>query len=142
MPQAEGVKSMQVGDVGEATLVVGSADSAKGLSLSPGDNFPDVFATSRMIALMEVAASRLMKPGVPDGQLSVGVGVNIQHLAATPVGIEVKAVATFLGMEGKLYRFKVEAFDSGGLVGQGEHTRAVVKAERLLAGAAGRNLKG
>jgi fluoroacetyl-CoA thioesterase len=130
---------MQVGDVGEATLVVGPADSAKGLALAPGENFPDVFATSRMIALMELAAARLIKPDLTNGQLSVGVGVNVQHLAATPLGVQVKAVATFLGMDGKLYRFKVEAFDSGGLVGHGEHTRAIVKTDRLLAGAASRN---
>ena len=129
---------MNVGDVGEATLVVGPGDTAKGLSQSAEDSFPDVFATSRMILLMEVAASRLMKPGLDAGQLSVGVGVNIEHLAATPLGVEVKAAATFLGMEGKLYRFKVEAFDAGGLVGQGAHTRAIVKTDRLLAGAASR----
>lgn len=133
---------MDAGDRGEATLVVGPGDSAKGLSLAPGENFPDVFATSRMIALMELAAARLMRPGLTDGLLSVGVGVNVQHLAATPLGVQVRAVATFLGMEGKLYRFTVEAFDSGGLIGQGEHTRAIVKTDRLLAGAASRNAKG
>jgi len=132
---------MNVGDVGEATLVVGPGDTAKGLSRSAEDNFPDVFATSRMILLMEVAASRLMKPGLDAGQLSVGVGVSIEHLAATPLGVEVKAAATFLGMEGKLYRFKVEAFDAGGLVGQGSHTRAIVKTDRLVAGAVARNVK-
>jgi predicted thioesterase len=130
---------MDAGDTGEVTLVVGPGDSAKGLSLAPGESFPDVFATSRMIALMELAAARVMRPGLTDGQLSVGVGVNIQHLAATPLGVQVRAVATFLGMEGKLYRFKVEAFDGGGLIGQGEHTRAIVKTDRLLAGAASRN---
>lgn len=132
---------MNVGDMGEATLVVGPGDTAKGLSQSSEDNFPDVFATSRMILLMEVAASRLMGPGLDAGQLSVGVGVNIEHLAATPLGVEVKAAATFLGQEGKLYRFKVEAFDAGGLVGQGSHTRAIVKTDRLVAGAAARNAK-
>jgi predicted thioesterase len=132
---------MDVGDIGEARLVVGPGDSAKGLSLSPEDDFPDVFATSRMIALMELAAARLMRPGLGEGQLSVGVGVDVQHLAATPAGIEVRAVATFLGMEGKLYRFKVEAFDAGGIVGQGHHTRAIVRTDRLLAGALSRNTR-
>jgi fluoroacetyl-CoA thioesterase len=130
---------MNAGDVGEASLVVGPRDSAKGLAVDPGDNFPDVFATSRMIALMEVAASRTMKPLLQEGQLSVGVGVDIRHLAATPPGVEVKAVATFLRMDGKLYRFRVEAFDAGGLIGEGEHTRAIVGADRLMAGAMSRN---
>ena len=130
---------MNVGDIGEARLVVGEADSARALALDPGDDFPAVFATSRMIALMELAAARLMRGTLEPGQLSVGVGINIRHVAATPVGIEVRAAATFLGMDGKLFRFKVEAFDQGGLVGSGEHTRAIISAERLLAGAASRN---
>ena len=130
---------MNIGDVGEARLVVGAADSARALALDPGDDFPEVLATTRMIALMELAAARLMRGKLEAGQLSVGVGVNIRHLAATPVGIEVRAAATFLGMDGKLFRFKVEAFDKGGLVGAGEHTRAIIGAERLLTGAASRN---
>jgi fluoroacetyl-CoA thioesterase len=130
---------MREGEVGEATLVVRAEDSARALALSPGDDFPEVLATTRMIGLMELAAARLMRAALGPGQLSVGVGVDVKHLAATPVGVEVKAAATFLGMEGKLYRFKVQAFDRGGLIGDGHHTRAIVATERLLSGAAARN---
>ncbi len=129
---------MREGELGEATLLVAMADTAKALATGSGDDFPAVFATTRMIALREVAASRAMKRLLAPGQLSVGVGVNVRHLAATPVGVEAKAVATFLGMEGKLYRFKVQAFDPGGLIGEGEHTRAIVASERLISGAAAR----
>jgi fluoroacetyl-CoA thioesterase len=131
--------TIQVGDAASAALVVGPGDSAKALSLSPQDDFPDVLATSRMIALMEVAAARKMSVLLKPGQLSVGVGVDLRHLAATPIGVEVRAEATFLGMEDKLYRFRVRAFDSGGLIGEGEHTRAIVGAERLVSGALARN---
>ncbi|HEX8737666.1 MAG TPA: hotdog domain-containing protein [Pyrinomonadaceae bacterium] len=130
---------MNVGDVSEAVMVVKTEDTAKALAISLEDDFPEVFATSRMIALMELAAARGMKKLLNSGQLSVGVGVDVKHLAATPVGIEVSATATFLGMEGKLYRFKVEAFDAGGLIGEGEHTRAIISTERLLTGAVSRN---
>ena len=130
---------MNVGDVSEAAMVVKTEDSAKALAISLEDDFPEVLATSRMIALMELAAARGMKKLLNSDQLSVGVGVDVKHLAATPVGIEVRATATFLGMTGKLYRFKVEAFDAGGLIGEGEHTRAIVSTERLLAGAISRN---
>lgn len=129
---------MQVGDTAEAVVVVGEGDTARALSFSPDDDFPAVFATARMIALMEVAASRAMKCLLAPGQLSVGVGVNVRHLAATPVGASVKAVARFLGMDGKLYRFKVDAFDPAGPIGEGEHTRAIVAVERLVRGAAAR----
>lgn len=130
---------MNVGDVGEATLVVATADTAKALALSTEDDYPEVLATTRMIALMEIAASRAMRASLRTGQLSVGVGVDVRHLAATPVGVEVRAVATFLGMDGKLHRFKVQAFDRGGLIGEGEHTRAVIGDERLVDGAIARN---
>jgi fluoroacetyl-CoA thioesterase len=130
---------MQAGDTGEATLRVGPADTARALTLSPGDDFPEVLATARMIALMEVAASRPMRSLLGAGQLSVGVGVDVRHLAATPIGVEVRAVATFLGMEGKLYRFHVQAFDAGGAIGEGHHTRAIIGVERLVQGAVARN---
>jgi fluoroacetyl-CoA thioesterase len=131
--------AIQVGDVGEVTQVVGPGDTANAMSRSPEEDFPEVLATTRMIGLMELAAALPMRKLLGAGQLSVGVGVFVQHLAATPVGVEVRAVATFLGRDGKLYRFKVQAFDRGGLVGEGEHTRAIVATERLIAGAAARN---
>jgi predicted thioesterase len=124
--------TVRIGEAAAAALVVGPEDSAKALSLSSQDVFPDVFATSRMIALMELASARVMRGLLTAGQLSVGVGVSVRHLAATPVDVEVRASATFLGMEGRLYRFKVQAFDLGGLIGEGEHTRAIVSEERLL----------
>lgn len=126
---------MQAGEQREASFIATDKDMASALSILPEDDFPEVFATSRMIALMELAASRLMRKILEPNQLSVGVGVFIKHLGATPNNTEVRAVATFLEMEGKLYRFKVEAFDSGGKIGEGEHTRAIVDTERLLTGA-------
>jgi predicted thioesterase len=131
--------ALRIGDVGEATQVVGSEDTAKAMARSPEEDFPEVLATTRMIGLMELAAAKAMRKRLGLGQLSVGVGVDVQHVAATPVGASVRALATFLGMEGKLYRFRVQAFDRGGLIGEGEHTRAIIGAERLVAGARARN---
>jgi predicted thioesterase len=129
---------MKVGESAEASLVVESADTAARLAIEPGDAYPEVFATTRMIALMEVAASRMMRPLLRPGELSVGVGVNVRHTAPTPVGSRVRAVATYLGDEGKLFRFRVEAFDEGGSIGEGQHTRAIIATKRLLTGAARR----
>ena len=130
------------GDRAEASLVVRPEDTARHLLDSPGDVFPEVLATAKMIALMELAASRLLKPELAPGQLSVGVGVTVTHLAPTPVGMEARAVATYLGLEGKLHRFKVEVSDAGGVVGRGEHTRAIIDEARLVAGAASRGKPG
>ena len=129
---------MLVGDFAEAEMMAGPQEMAKALCLAPQDDFPEVWATSRMIGLMEIAAARLMTPLLEPDQLSVGVGINIRHTAATPVNNKVWARATFIGREGKLYKFTLEAFDEGGKVGEGDHTRAIIATERLLAGASAR----
>ncbi len=90
-----------------------------------------VLATSRMIELMEVAASRLMQQLAGDGQTSVGIGTNVTHRASGPTRGVVRAVATCTGFSGRVHRFTVNVFDESGLVGSGEHTRAVVVASDL-----------
>lgn len=126
---------LEVGTTAEFTMIAGDQDMASALADNSEDRFPEVFATSRMIAIMELAAARIMKKLLTSEQLSVGVGVNVMHLAATPNHTEVKSIATFLGMEGKLFKFKVEVFDTGGLIGKGEHTRAIIEFDRLVASA-------
>ncbi len=114
---------------------VQTSDLAKSLSTDPNDDFPEVFATSRMIAIMELTAARLMKSELKEGELSVGVNVNVTHVAATTNNQEVTVIATFTGMQGKLYEFNVEMFDKGGKAGFGAHTRAIVETQRLIDGA-------
>jgi fluoroacetyl-CoA thioesterase len=126
---------LQTGDSGEASITVGQSDTAQSLTLSAEDSFPAVLATSRMIALMEIAAARVMKMELQSGQTSVGLSIDVRHTAATPVGCTVRAVATYLGKVERSFRFNVEAFDEAGVIGNGEHTRAIVDTERLLAGA-------
>ena len=126
----------------EADLTVSVADTARHLALAPQDAFPEVFATSRMIALMEVAAARALRPLLGEGQLSVGVSLSVRHTAATPVGSRVHAVATYLRTEAKLMHFKVEAFDEAGSIGVGEHARAIIDTSRLLSGAERRRKTG
>jgi predicted thioesterase len=129
---------IEEGTTGEARMKVQHADTAEALALEADDRFPTVFATSRMVSLMELAAARVLRPLLGEGELSVGVGIRVTHDAPTPIGAEVRAVATYLGADGKLHRFRLEAFDGAGAIGSGEHTRAIVATERLLAGAARR----
>lgn len=119
---------------GSASWLVSQSDLASELA-EPGESFPEVFATSRMIALMELAASRAIKDQLGPGELSVGVKVNVEHTAATPAGERVRAEARFVGKEGKLYAFEVVASDEAGEIGRGTHHRAVVQTSRLVAGA-------
>lgn len=120
---------------GTATLIVGPQDLADSISSETDDSFPPVLATARMVALMEIAASRVLKPLCGPGELSVGVTVDINHTAPTPVGAEVTATARYAGREGKLFLFEVSCADKGGEVGRGWHKRAIVSNERLQSGA-------
>jgi fluoroacetyl-CoA thioesterase len=129
---------MEIGSKKVITYRVQSADLAKNLSVDPQDNFPEVLATSKMIALMELAAARLMKPFLSENELSVGVNVNVTHLAATPNNEEIQIIAIYKGKKGPLYKFVVELHDKGGKVGTGTHTRAIIAADRLVQGALNR----
>jgi fluoroacetyl-CoA thioesterase len=129
------VPEPEIGASAQAQLRIEAADMANALSADARDTFPPVFASSRMIALMEVASSRVLLPIVQPGELSVGVTVEVSHTAATPAGATVTATARYLGREGKLYVFEVAAFDSGGEIGRGTHKRAIIHGERLVAGA-------
>ena len=115
--------------------VVTEADTAAALNHITGDQFPAVFATTRCIAMLELASGRLLKAECKPGQLSVGVVVNVTHTAATPVGAWVEAESTYTGRDGKLYVFEVVARDPGGEVMRGVHKRAVIDELRLLEGA-------
>ncbi|MHB0969518.1 MAG: thioesterase family protein [Thermoanaerobaculia bacterium] len=126
------------GTEGSISITVRERDLASALGFETDDQFPPVLATSRMIALMELAAARVMAPMLKDGELSVGVTVDITHAAPTPLGSTARAVATFRAMEGKLFVFDVAAYDDAGEIGRGTHKRAIVATERLLAGAAKR----
>ena len=109
------------------------------MPLEDKDAFPAVFATARMIALMEIAAARVLHSCLAPGQLSVGVSVEVTHSAPTPRGTKVKAIARYLGLEGKLYDFEVIAFDGGGEIGRARHKRAIVDGERIQNTAMRRN---
>jgi fluoroacetyl-CoA thioesterase len=123
---------MQIGDEGQVRYRVRPEDLASSVAIDSQDEFPDVLATSKVVALLEISAARLMKPMLNDGQLSVGVSIEIKHFAPTPANEEVEAKATFLEMDGKLYKFAVEMSDKAGKVATGTHTRAIVKTAKLL----------
>ena len=109
--------------------------TAAALTHLSGDPFPEVLATTRCIALIELAAGHLLMPLLQPGQLSVGVTVEVKHLAATPVGAWVEATARFLGQEGKMYKFAGVVRDPAGEVMTGTHSRAIIDEARLLDGA-------
>lgn len=127
--------SLEIGSNYTLDFKVEEKDLASNLQISEQDNFPAVFATARLVALMEASSALVMKSLLKEGELSVGVGVNVTHMAPTLLGDTAKATATFDGMEGKLYKFSIEVVDSGGKIGKATHTRAIVSEDKLMAGA-------
>lgn len=91
-----------------------------------------VLATPFMVALMEQAAAELCEKFTQEGISTVGTSLNIKHLAPTPVGAEVKAVAELLSFDGRKAELKVEAYDEIGLIGEGTHERFTIKIDRFM----------
>ncbi len=91
-----------------------------------------VLATPYMVALMEQAAAELCEKFTQEGISTVGTALNIKHLAPTPVGSEVKAVAELLSFDGRKAEFKVEAYDESGRIGEGTHERFTIKIDRFM----------
>ncbi|MGY3037002.1 fluoroacetyl-CoA thioesterase [Bradyrhizobium sp. USDA 4354] len=87
---------------------------------------PAVYGTPMMILHMEMAAGSAIQPYLATNHVSVGMMVNIRHLAATPVGRTVRAIARVVAVEAKSVLFEVEAWDGGRKIGDGTHRRGVV----------------
>ena len=91
-----------------------------------------VYATPCMVALMEGAACEAIQEALKEDQTTVGTALNIEHISATPVGLEVRAVAEVTAVEGKVITFDVKAFDEVGQIGQGTHKRVIVNSQKFL----------
>ena len=96
------------------------------------DEMPEVFGTPIMIYHMEVTASEAIVPLLPEGWVSVGVLVNVKHLAATPVGMKVKLTARVVEVGPNTITFAVEAHDEVEKIGEGIHVRAPVEMSRFI----------
>lgn len=123
------MEKITVGACREETMTVGVQHTAQAL----GSGSLPVLGTPAMTALMEKAATNLAQELLPEGWTSVGTALKIEHLAATPVGAAVRAMATVEALEGRRVSYKVEAFDDAGLIGRGTHDRVAVEAEKFLA---------
>lgn len=119
---------IEIGMKGKASTLAEREDTAQEV----GSGSLLVYATPCMAALMEAAACDAVEQGLAEGETSVGIELNIQHTAATPVGLEVWAEAEVTAVEGKIITFTLSAFDEAGPIGTGTHKRAVVNAQRFL----------
>jgi len=121
---------LEVGLVGEARAVV----AASMLASAVGSGSLGVLSTPWLVALMEQAACAAVEGLLGDAdQTTVGVRLDIRHLAPSPVRAEVRARAELIEVDGRRLVFRVEAFDAQERIGEGSHERAVVQASRLQA---------
>jgi fluoroacetyl-CoA thioesterase len=93
-----------------------------------------VLATPRMISYLERTAHQAVFPLLEAGQSTVGTLVNVRHLAATPVGMEVRFRAELMEVDRRRLLFKVEAWDEVEKIGEGTHERYIIEWQRFLSG--------
>lgn len=118
---------MRAGLEGHAELIVGEEHTAPRI----GSGRVRVLATPVMINLMEAAALDAAENLIPAGHQSLGIKLDVRHIAATPVGMRVRATARLLEVEGRTLKFFVEARDEKDLIGDGAHHRLIVNVERF-----------
>ncbi len=100
-------------------------------ALSVGSGSLNVYATPAMLALIERAACEAVSTLLDEGETTVGTLLNVEHLAATPVGMSVFATAELVSREGRKFVFEVSASDESGLIGKGTHERFLVFSEKF-----------
>jgi len=116
-----------VGLIGEAEHKVTEQDTAARWR----SGLVDAYSTPALVGLAEKASVIAVEKCLGEGQTCVGVEVNIRHLAATPVGMTVKARAELVEIDGKRLKFRVEAWDEKEKVCEGSHSRAIVDMSRF-----------
>ena len=117
-----------IGMKGQAFTDVERTDTAK--EVGSGDLL--VYATPCMVALMEGAACEAIAEALKETETTVGTLLNIEHTSATPVGLEVRAEAAVVNVEGKVITFEVTAYDEIGEIGHGIHKRVIVNSQKFL----------
>lgn len=118
---------LEIGIKGSSSCTVTLNDTAKAL----GSGGLDVLSTPKLIALMENAALLSVRPYLEEGSDTVGTLLNVKHLAATPVGMTVRAEAELIEIDRRRMVFSVKAWDEVELVGEGTHERFIVDMEKF-----------
>jgi len=116
------------GLTGHAEMVVGTRDTAARV----GSGRVAVLATPVMISLIEEAALDAVENLLPDGMQSLGTHLDVSHVAATPIGMSVRAQAEVIEVDGRRIAFAVRAHDDADLIGEGRHERVVVTATKMV----------
>lgn len=117
----EGIKNTK-------TDVVTEKNSAKTM----GSGLLDVYATPSMVALMEGCCHESITSELEEGWGSVGTSLNIKHVSATPIGMEVRCESELVKVDGRALTFEVKAYDEKGLIGEGVHERFLIQNDKFM----------
>lgn len=112
----------------ELTLTVTEADTAA----KWGSGLVPVFSTPALVGIMEAAAVKALEGYLPEGQTTVGGHIDVRHLAATPIGMQVCAQAELTSIDGKKLTFHIEAWDEVEKIGEALHERFVIDKEKFI----------
>lgn len=119
---------METGIIGIQTITVTEDKTARHL----GSGDLAVFGTPYMIALMENTARKSVQSHLEETQGTVGTLVNVKHVAATPVGMEVRCETRLIEIDRKRLVFEVKAYDACGLIGEGVHERFIIDNQKFM----------
>lgn len=120
--------NLSVGKTAKVDINVELKDTA----ISFGSGGVKVLATPKMIAMMENAALKAVDGHLPEGYATVGTHLDVKHLAATPIGVQVYAKAELIKIEGKKLLFHIEAYDEKEKIGEGIHERYIIKVDSFI----------
>ena len=122
------MKELPLGLKGQAETTVNEQNTAAAM----GSGLLPVFATPAMLALMEKAAAGSVQPFLDEGEGTVGTRLEVSHLAATPLGLNVRAESELVAVDRRKLSFTVRAWAGEELIGEGTHQRFVIDNARFL----------
>jgi len=117
----------KIGTVGETAFVV----EQKHCIDFATDGMPAVLSTPNLVGLLERTARHAIAPFLEADERSVGMEIELRHLAPTPLGQRVTITTRVIHAEGKQVTFQIEARDAHELIARGVHTRAVIRVENF-----------
>lgn len=120
---------MEAGLRGEEEMIVERSDLASVM----GNIGAEVLSTHRVVLLMELAARNAIKDRLPEGKMTVGTFIRIQHFAAAPLGSKVRAEAYLKEIVGRRLVFEVTAYDEFEKLAEGENGHLIVSIDKFLA---------
>lgn len=121
--------ALETGLSADIEIVVAEKDTAD----QWGSGLVPVYATPALVGLLESAAVKALEGHLEEGQTTVGGRIDVRHLAATPVGMRVRARAELMEVDGRRLAFHVQAWDEVEKIAESQHDRFLVNREKFVA---------